>query len=154
MTAIVIVRARRRAFARTTAAVAALLVLSVAQGVGQSTGNRVGIVEATGGPTMWVETPGDPRDGYLARIEWAGDGRAIAVQQLNRLQNRNDVLMADARTGTVRRAHRDESKAWVDVTDDFTWVDGGKAFLFDLMVYPNRSHSISEGEGTTCMSTH
>lgn len=91
---------------------------------------RVGIVDAAGGPTTWVEAPGEARDGYLARIDWAADGRAIAVQQLNRLQNRNDLLMADARSGAVRRAHRDESKAWVDVNDDFTWVDGGKAFLW------------------------
>jgi dipeptidyl-peptidase-4 len=91
---------------------------------------RIGVVDAAGGPTTWVETPGKPRDGYLARIEWAADGRALAVQQLNRLQNRNDVLIADARTGAVTRAHRDESKAWVDVTDDFTWLDGGKAFLW------------------------
>ena len=59
----------------------------------------------------------------LPRIEWAADGRALAVQQLNRLQNRNDVLIADPRTGAVKRAHRDESKAWVDVADEFTWLD-------------------------------
>jgi dipeptidyl-peptidase-4 len=91
---------------------------------------RIGVVDAAGGPTTWIDAPGNPRDSYLARIAWAEDGRAVAVQQLNRLQNRNDVLVADARTGAVRRAHRDESKAWVDVTDDFTWLDGGKAFLW------------------------
>ena len=53
------------------------------------------------------------------------------MQQLNRLQNRNDVLIAETRSGAVRRAHRDEQpKAWVDVTDDFTWLDGGRAFLW------------------------
>jgi dipeptidyl-peptidase-4 len=91
---------------------------------------RVGVVDVAGGPTTWIDAPGDPRDTYLARLEWAGDGRAIAVQQLNRLQNRNDVLMADARTGAVRRAHRDESNGWVDINDDFTWLDGGKAFAW------------------------
>ena len=69
---------------------------------------------------------------HLHRRGWSGrrTARSLAVQQLNRLQNRNDVLIADARTGAVRRAHRDESKAWVDVTDDFTWLDGGRAFLW------------------------
>ena len=92
---------------------------------------RVGVVSAAGGPTTWVEAPGDPRNTYIPRIEWSEDGRTIAVQQLNRLQNRNDVLIADTRSGAVRRAHRDEQpKAWVDVTDDFTWLDGGRAFLW------------------------
>ena len=92
---------------------------------------RVGVVAAAGGPTTWVEAPGDPRNTYIPRIEWSEDGRTIAVQQLNRLQNRNDVLIAETRSGAVRRAHRDEQpKAWVDVTDDFTWLDGGRAFLW------------------------
>ena len=92
---------------------------------------RVGVVPAAGGPTTWVEAPGDPRNSYIPRIEWSEDGRTIAVQQLNRLQNRNDVLIAETRSGAVRRAHRDEQpKAWVDVTDDFTWLDSGRAFLW------------------------
>jgi len=91
---------------------------------------RIGVVDAAGGPTTWVQAPGDPRNTYLPRIEWAADGRALAVQQLNRLQNRNDVLMADPRTGAVTRAHRDESKAWVEVADEFTWLDEGRAFLW------------------------
>jgi dipeptidyl-peptidase 4 len=91
---------------------------------------RVGVVPAAGGPTTWVEAPGDPRNTYIPRIDWSEDGRTLAVQQLNRLQNRNDVLIAETKNGAVRRAHRDESKAWVDVTDDFTWLDGGRAFLW------------------------
>ena len=91
---------------------------------------RIGVVAAAGGPTMWVQTPGDPRNTYIPWIDWAEDGRSLAVQQLNRLQNRNDVLIADARTGAAKRANRDESKAWVDVPEDFTWLDGGRAFLW------------------------
>src|SRR5262249_42555336 len=90
---------------------------------------KVGVVDAKGGPTRWVDAVGDPRNSYLARIEWSPDGSTLAVQQLNRLQNRNDVLVARAANGSVRRAFRDESKAWVDVNDDFTWLDGGRAFL-------------------------
>jgi dipeptidyl-peptidase 4 len=91
---------------------------------------RIGVVAAAGGPTTWLETPGDPRNTYIPRIDWAEDGRSLAVQQLNRPQNRNDVLIADASTGGVKRAHRDESKAWVEVADDFTWLDRGRAFLW------------------------
>jgi dipeptidyl-peptidase-4 len=44
------------------------------------------------------------------------------VQRLNRLQNTNDVLFADARTGDVRAAYRDQSTTWLDVVDDAEWL--------------------------------
>jgi dipeptidyl-peptidase-4 len=49
---------------------------------------------------------------------------------LNRLQNQNDLLLADARSGEVRRVFRDESKTWVDVVDGVEWIDKGGAFLW------------------------
>ncbi|HEY0730009.1 MAG TPA: DPP IV N-terminal domain-containing protein, partial [Pyrinomonadaceae bacterium] len=33
---------------------------------------RVGVVSADGGPTRWFDIPGDPRNNYLPRMEWAG----------------------------------------------------------------------------------
>ena len=88
---------------------------------------RVGVVEATGGPTRWMSTPGDPRNTYLARLQWTGDGRRLLIQQLNRLQNTNDLLSADARTGEVRRVFRDSNQAWVDVVDDVHEVGAAAA---------------------------
>ena len=43
---------------------------------------RVGVVDANGGPTRWIEMPGDPRNNYLPRMEWSEDGRTIAVSPL------------------------------------------------------------------------
>jgi dipeptidyl-peptidase-4 len=91
---------------------------------------KIGVVDAKGGPTRWMRAPGDPRNNYLARLEWTVDGESVALQQLNRLQNQNDLLIADAKTGAVRRAYRDGSQTWVDVNDDFVWLEGGRAFLW------------------------
>ena len=71
---------------------------------------RIGVVSADGGETKWMRTPGDPREHYLARLEWI-DGATLAIQQLNRLQNRNDFLLADVGDGDVKRIFRDESKS-------------------------------------------
>ena len=90
---------------------------------------RIGVVAADGGDTTWMQTPGDPRDSYLARLEWQDDG-ALAIQQLNRLQNQQDLLSADARTGRVARVFRDRSETWVDVVDTVRWVDQGRKFLW------------------------
>ncbi len=89
---------------------------------------RIGVVNVESKKTKWMKTPGDPRDNYLARVEWM-DNATVGIQQLNRLQNQNDLLLADARNGEARRVFRDENKAWVDV-EEITWIDKGKSFLF------------------------
>jgi dipeptidyl-peptidase 4 len=88
---------------------------------------RIGVVPADGGAVKWMTTPGNPRNTYLARMQWASDSSRLLIQQLNRLQNTNDLLVADAKSGTVRRAHRDEGKAWVELVNDLIEIDGGRA---------------------------
>ena len=90
---------------------------------------RIGVVGAGGGKTRWLQTPDDPRNSYLASLEWI-DEETVAMQQLNRLQNRNDFLIGDARTGSVSRIFRDESKAWVDAMEEIDWINDGRAFLW------------------------
>jgi dipeptidyl-peptidase-4 len=89
---------------------------------------RVGVVGAGGGTTRWIKTPGDPRDDYLARLEWV-DAATVAIQQLNRLQNRHDVLLADVPSGGTRRVFRDESETWIEAPDAARWIDRNRAFL-------------------------
>jgi dipeptidyl-peptidase-4 len=91
---------------------------------------RVGVVTASGGPTHWIKTPGDPRNTYIATMDWARNSKELILQQLNRLQNTNDVLLTNVDTGEVRRMFRDQDDAWVTVNDSFTWLEGGKRLLF------------------------
>ena len=90
---------------------------------------RAGIVPVAGGPTSWLELEGDPREHYIARMEWI-DEKTLAIQHLNRLQNRNDLLLADAASGDVRRIFRDQSEAWVDVSESMVTVNQGKEIVF------------------------
>lgn len=91
---------------------------------------RIGVVQASGGAPRWMKLPGDPRNTYVPRMDWASGSATLAMQQLNRLQNTNDLLLADVRTGNVTRSHRDESKTWVDVVDDLSWLEGGREYLW------------------------
>lgn len=91
---------------------------------------RVGIVNATGGPTHWLDVPGDPRQHYIPRMQWAANSGAVVLQHLNRLQNTNELLLGDASTGATRTILVDRDSAWVDVDDDPHWVDGGRSFLW------------------------
>jgi len=90
---------------------------------------RIGVVTVDGGETQWMQAPGDPREQYIARVDWV-DANTVALQQLNRLQNRNDYLLADASRGSVTRAYRDESQTWVDVVDEVKWINKSSAFLW------------------------
>jgi dipeptidyl-peptidase-4 len=88
---------------------------------------RIGVLDVAGGPVRWMKTPGDPRDTYLTSLQWAGDSRALLIQQLNRLQNANDLLIADARSGDVRVAHTERGNAWVETVVNLVPVDKGRA---------------------------
>lgn len=91
---------------------------------------RVGVVSAGGGATTWFDIEGDPRNNYIARMEWAADSDEIIVQHLNRLQNTNRVLLGTAETGAVRTVFTDRDDAWLDVVDDLRWLDEGGRFTW------------------------
>ena len=91
---------------------------------------RVGVVSAGGGATTWFAIEGDPRNNYIARMEWAADSDEIIVQHLNRLQNTNRVLLGTAETGAVRTVFTDRDDAWLDVVDDLRWLDEGGRFTW------------------------
>jgi len=91
---------------------------------------RIGIVSAAGGPTRWVKAPGDPRNTYIPRMDWAANSQEVILQHLNRLQNTNNVLLVNAETGEVRQMFRDQDDAWVDVNNNFVWLEKGKRLLF------------------------
>jgi dipeptidyl-peptidase-4 len=92
---------------------------------------RVGTVPAVGGRITWFQLPGDPRNNYLARMEWAASSDEVVIEQLNRLQNTNTVHLGDRRTGAVRPVLIERDSAWVDVVNEVRWLDGGQRFLWE-----------------------
>jgi dipeptidyl-peptidase-4 len=92
--------------------------------------SRIGVVSSGGGKTRWFELPGDPRNHYLARMEWANNSRDVCFQRLNRLQNTNWVMLGDIQTGEVRTILTEQDDAWVDVGNDLHWLDKGKQFTW------------------------
>ncbi|HMK38716.1 MAG TPA: DPP IV N-terminal domain-containing protein, partial [Bacteroidota bacterium] len=91
---------------------------------------RVGVVSAGGGPTRWFPTGGDPRNNYIPRMDWAGSGKAIAFQYMNRLQDTNRLMLADPATGRVRTVLTEADSTWVEAVDDIHWLGGGSLFTW------------------------
>jgi dipeptidyl-peptidase 4 len=91
---------------------------------------RIGVIPSMGGETRWIRVPGYATDNYIARMEWSSDSQSLVLQHLNRLQNTNDVLLADVKTGAVRSVYQDRDQAWVDVVNQLNWVHAGRGFLW------------------------
>jgi len=92
---------------------------------------RVGVVSAAGGITRWLQVPGDPRNNYIARMNWAGNSDEIILLQLNRRQNELNVITGSAHTGKVSSILSERDEAWVDIdVEDIPWLADGNRFLW------------------------
>jgi dipeptidyl-peptidase-4 len=91
---------------------------------------KVGFVSSSGGDTRWIELDGDPRQNYVARMDWAGGSQAVVIQYLNRLQNTNRLMLVDAASSEVSTLLVEQDKAWLDVVDDLLWMDEGSRFTW------------------------
>ncbi|WP_128547099.1 S9 family peptidase [Larkinella soli] len=107
--------------------------------VGQSPSPaRIGIVDITGGPTRWLDIPGDPQQHYLVRMEWFPSSNELIIQQLNRKQNQSVLLVAGASGGSATPIYRENSDTWIDTKEAWNggdpggweWLQGGKSFLW------------------------
>jgi dipeptidyl-peptidase 4 len=91
---------------------------------------RVGVVKTAGGRTRWFHPSADPRNHYIPEMEWTKDSRHVLFQQLNRPQNTNQVLRANAQTGKTDVLLTDRDDTWVDVMENWQWIENGKRFLW------------------------
>jgi dipeptidyl-peptidase-4 len=91
---------------------------------------KVGVVNADGGSTVWIKVPGDPRNNYITRMEWAESSNEISIQHLNRLQNTIQIMLCNVTNGDVKTILTETDKAWLDVVDDMNWFDEGRQFTW------------------------
>ena len=91
---------------------------------------KIGVVSSEGGQTKWFDFPGDPRNNYLARMEFIPNSQEVMVQQLNRAQNQNNVWIGDIRTLAMSKILVEEDAAFLDVHDNIRWLEGEKSFTW------------------------
>ncbi|MFG0264555.1 MAG: S9 family peptidase [Rhodopirellula sp. JB055] len=90
---------------------------------------RVGVWDKTSKETVWLDLPGDPRENYIAAVDWlpsefAHANQRLLVQQLNRKQNQNHIFLCDAQTGHCVNIHTEVSDAWVRHLRELHWLPG------------------------------
>ncbi len=91
---------------------------------------KVGVISASGGQTKWFKVPGDPRNNYLARMEYIPGSDEVMIQQLNRLQNTNTVWVGNTKTMALKNILTDKDEAFLDIHDNIQWLDNNSAFTW------------------------
>ena len=86
------------------------------------------VYDLESGKTVKMDT-GKETDIYLPRIAWTKDANVLAIQRLNRHQNHLEILAADATTGKSRVFYDDTNEYYIDITDDWHFLEDGKRFL-------------------------
>ena len=61
-------------------------------------------------------------DFYIARLQWTNDNNVLSAQVLNRHQDNLDLLFVDGTTAAAKVVLNEKDKAYVDVTDNLTFL--------------------------------
>ncbi|MTH15056.1 S9 family peptidase [Flavobacterium sp. LC2016-01] len=65
---------------------------------------------------------GNYNDFYIARMQWTNDNNVLSAQVLNRHQDNLDLLFIDGTTAAAKVVLNEKDKAYVDVTDNLTFL--------------------------------
>ncbi len=99
---------------------------------------KIGVIDLSSGATRWMDIPGDPRQTYLPRMEWADNSSELILQQLNRKQDDSKILLCDIGTGGTTKLSEEQDSAFIEckgawqdgVVAGWDWLKGGKEFLW------------------------
>ena len=69
-------------------------------------------------------------DQYIPRIKWTKDANQLSFQRLNRLQNKLELMLADATTGKSSTILTEENDTYIKVYDDLYFMKNNKEFLW------------------------
>ena len=79
------------------------------------------IYDAAANATKKVDL-GNYNDFYIARLQWTNDNNVLSAQVLNRYQSNLDLLFVDGTTAAAKVVLNEKDKAYVDVTDNLTFL--------------------------------
>ena len=86
------------------------------------------IYDLESGETVPVDI-GTETDIYIPRIKWTTDPNILALYQMNRHQNKLELLLADANNGSSRVILTENNPWYIDITDDWTFLKDRESVL-------------------------
>jgi dipeptidyl-peptidase-4 len=73
---------------------------------------------------------GAETDQYIPRIMWTKDANTLAFLRMNRLQNTEELLFANASDGTSKVIYTEKSDTYLEVYDPIVFLPDNKSFLW------------------------
>ncbi|MEX0779932.1 MAG: S9 family peptidase [Balneolales bacterium] len=89
----------------------------------------IGVYDIASAETTWMDT-GDKTDQYIPRINWTQDPETLAIRRMNRLQNRQDVMLAEVNSGNTNIIKTETSDSWINVNDDLSFLENSEQFVY------------------------
>lgn len=62
---------------------------------------------------------------YVPRIKWTNNPNFLSIQRMNRLQNKLELLFADASNGKTKVILTETSDTYIEISDDLTFLPAG-----------------------------
>ncbi len=90
---------------------------------------KLGVITLASGEIKWMDV-GDTENALLARVIWLPDSAQLAVERLNRVQSRLDLLFCNPATGAARTVLTEESKTWINFADNLFFLKNRPEFLW------------------------
>ncbi|MGD0710909.1 MAG: S9 family peptidase [Bacteroidales bacterium] len=73
---------------------------------------------------------GKEKDQYIPRIKWTEDPNVLSIQRMNRLQNKLEILLADATSGVSKAIYTETNKCYIDISNNLTFLKDKSRFIF------------------------
>jgi dipeptidyl-peptidase-4 len=73
---------------------------------------------------------GTETDIYIPRINWTKDPNVLSIQRMNRLQNKLELLFADAQSGKTKVILSEECDTYIDINDNLRFLSNNKGFIW------------------------
>lgn len=74
---------------------------------------------------------GTETDQYIPRIKWTKDASKLCVYRLNRLQNKLDLLLADASSGKSDVIYTEENPYYVEIDDNLAFLPDNRSLILN-----------------------
>ncbi len=73
---------------------------------------------------------GNLDDMYIPRVKWTKDPDEVCIYKMNRHQNHLELFLVNTENGSSRVLLDEKNKYYIDITDDHTFLNDGKHFVW------------------------
>ncbi|MBL7711970.1 MAG: S9 family peptidase [Chitinophagaceae bacterium] len=74
---------------------------------------------------------GAEQDQYIPRIKWTETDNVLCIFRMNRLQNKLELLLANATTGFSEVIYAEQNAAYIEINDNLEFLPDNASFIFN-----------------------